>query len=114
MSVDLYFYYYFMAYMDQEKKALLMPEIKKVLAEFGEKASVSVQNYSTLVLSIKEGGMFKKGDYINEYHLKDCGDGRKLEFLQKIKRAMMEGNHDNSDAMTDYFDVGWYITITVK
>jgi len=24
---------------------------------------------------------------------------------------MNEGNHDNSDIMTDYFDVGWYISV---
>jgi hypothetical protein len=26
---------------------------------------------------------------------------------------MVVGNHDRSDSMTDYFDVGWYISINV-
>lgn len=99
--------------MNQAKKKELVPWIKAVLAEFGEKASISVEHYSTLVLSIKEGKMFKKGEYINEYHLNTVAEGRKLDFLKKVKQAMMIGNHDNSDAMTDYFDVGWYITIKV-
>lgn len=102
-----------MAYMSKEKKAELAPNISAVLKEYGEKGTLSIQHYSTLVLKIKSGAMFEKGEYINEYHLRDRADGRKLEFLQKIKSAMMTGNHDNSDAMTDYFDVGWYITITI-
>jgi len=35
------------------------------------------------------------------------------EFLLKLKDAMMVGNHNNTDLMTDYFDVGWYIKINV-
>lgn len=84
-----------------------------VLKEYGEKGTLSIQHYSTLVLKIKSGGMFEKGKYINEYHLSENADGRTLEFLKKVKQAMMIGNHDNSDAMTDYFDVGWYISITI-
>jgi hypothetical protein len=26
---------------------------------------------------------------------------------------MMVGNHDKSDVMTDYFNVGWYIDINI-
>ena len=26
---------------------------------------------------------------------------------------MNVGNHDNSDPMTDYFDVGWYISVNL-
>jgi hypothetical protein len=26
---------------------------------------------------------------------------------------MNDGNHDNSDIQSDYFDVGWYISINV-
>jgi len=26
---------------------------------------------------------------------------------------MMIGNHNNTDLMSDYFDVGWYISINV-
>jgi len=102
-----------MAYMSKERKAELAPWIMAVLKEYGEKGTLSISHYSTLVLKIKAGGMFEKGMYINEYHLPENFDGRRLEFLKKVKEAMMIGNHDNSDVMTDYFDVGWYITITI-
>jgi hypothetical protein len=26
---------------------------------------------------------------------------------------MNMGNHDNSDIMTDYFDVGWYVDVNI-
>ena len=37
--------------------------------------------------------------------------GRVLEFLTKVIRVLNGGNHDNSDAMVDYFDVGWYVDV---
>lgn len=40
-----------------------------VLKEYGEKGTLSISHYSTLVLKIKAGGMFEKGKYINEYRL---------------------------------------------
>ena len=36
-----------------------------------------------------------------------------LAFLSEVIPAMNEGNHDNSDIMTDYFDVGWYISVNI-
>jgi hypothetical protein len=36
-----------------------------------------------------------------------------LKTFTAIRDAMMVSNHDNSDPMTDYFDVSWYIAINV-
>jgi len=33
--------------------------------------------------------------------------------LNELLVAMSTGNHDNSDIMTDYFDVGWYSNINI-
>jgi hypothetical protein len=33
--------------------------------------------------------------------------------MRELYAAMMDGNHDNSDIQTDYFDVGWYIDINI-
>jgi hypothetical protein len=49
-----------MAYVSKERKAELKPGIMAVLKEYGEKGTLSVQNYSTLVLKIKSGAMFQK------------------------------------------------------
>ena len=50
---------------------------------------------------------------INNYWYQDHFTGKSLEFLNKLVPLMMVGNHDNSDIMTDYFDVGWYIDINI-
>ena len=50
---------------------------------------------------------------LNNYYLKDVFSGRILEFLTDVKDCMMNGNHNNSDLMSDYFDVGWYITMEI-
>ena len=36
-----------------------------------------------------------------------------LETMQSIVRALNAGNHDRSDIMTDYFDVGWYVSVKI-
>jgi hypothetical protein len=57
-----------------------------------------------------ERGEFHKD--INRYYLEDYG-GKAQEIFTKIYSIVMEGNHDNSDAMTDYFDVGWYVDLEI-
>ena len=50
---------------------------------------------------------------VNEYHLDTYFSGKALEFLQKAKDIMNQGNHDRSDIRTDYFDVGWYLNLHI-
>jgi len=112
-----------MAYMNQEKKKKLAPTIKQVLKKHNMKGSLSVNNYSSLRLTLQSGPIdFKYTDRngetirnINEYwyqdHFKDNPEA--LAFLSEVIPAMNNGNHDNSDIMTDYFDVGWYITVSL-
>ena len=108
-----------MAYMNQTKKAAIAPKVKSILKKYGMKGSLAVRNYSTLVLNLKEGpldlvtGENTKWGYsqINQYWLESNWQGKELAFLKEIKNAMNDGNHDNSNAMIDYFDVGWYISI---
>ena len=121
-----------MAYMSQEKKKELAPAINAVLKEFGVKGSIAVHNHSSLVVTLSEGvldivGNYQKvqnekngreicvgGDHsVNPYWIDDNYTGKVKTFLEKLKTAMMNGNHDNSDIMTDYFDVGWYVNIYV-
>ena len=125
-----------MAYMNQQRKAELAPAIKAACQKYGIKASLAVRNHSTLVLNIKEGPIdfisnFNDGQLkhsrglperpqvtqqhmtVNTYWYKEHFTGKALEFLTEAITAMRVGNHDNSDPMTDYFDVGWYIDINV-
>jgi len=109
-----------MAYMSQQMKKELAPAIKAVLKEYGMKGTIAVRHHSTLIVNIKSGALdfseYMDGrDYLspNQYHLENNYQGECLEFLQKLVKAMMDGNHDRSDSMTDYFDVGWYIDINI-
>ena len=125
-----------MAYCSQELKAKLAPTIKAICKKYGVKATLSVHNHSTLCLNIKSGkidfigninkvcgndhyqvarGFTPVKDYadVNPYHYKSHFDGKALKFLQEVIPAMNRGNHDNSDIMTDYFDVGWYIDVNI-
>ena len=132
-----------MAYMSQEKKARIAPVVKAICKKYGIKASLSVDHHTSLVLSIKSGSInffeeLTKTEYnnngyvctpvgwytevnvgkygelcINSYHYKDHYIGKSLKFLSEVISAMNEGNHDRSDSHTDYFDVGWYISVNI-
>tara|TARA_Y100001972_G_C7407220_1_gene211301 strand:- start:117 stop:461 length:345 start_codon:yes stop_codon:yes gene_type:complete len=104
-----------MAYMNQEKKKKLAPKIKEILKKFNMKGTLSVDNYSTLNLNLKSGSIDFGTDQINEYWYKDHFEDNPeaLAFLSEVIPAMNVGNHDNSDIMTDYFDVGWYISVNL-
>ena len=121
-----------MAYMSQENKKSIAVNLKTVIPA-SWKWSLSVRHHSTLVLTIAsapidliaeawknvEENRFNypgpKPPYYspNEYYLEREFSGELLSTFQDIKKAMMTGNHNNSDPMTDYFDVGWYIDICI-
>jgi hypothetical protein len=130
-----------MAYVSQELKAKLAPKIKAICKKYGVKASIAVRNHSTLCLNIKSGKidfienfieadanvmhgrkmapeqvayLRKNGSLdVNVYWYKEHFTGRALNFLKEVIPAMNAGNHDNSDAQTDYFDVGWYVDVNI-
>jgi len=106
-----------MAYMSQEKKKTLAPKIKAILKEYGMKGTIGVDRHSTLVVNIQSGPLFEDVDgdslQVNVYWVKDHYEGKERSFLMKLVAAMNEGNYDNSDIMTDYFDVGWYNDINI-
>lgn len=124
-----------MAYMNQERKAKLAANLKKVIPA-GWKYTLSVRHHMSLVLTIQSAPVDLPAEYqrvhnkhygheprnlldtppesfdVNTYWLDHQFD-ESLELFQAIKTAMNDGNHDNSDPMTDYFDVGWYIDIKI-
>jgi len=130
-----------MAYMNQVRKESLAPAIKAVLKKYGIKGSIAVRNHSTLVLNIKSGSIdfienFIKTDKekpyakymsddqvayirknqsldVNVYWYKEHFSGKALDFLSEVIPLMNNGNHDNSDIQTDYFDVGWYVDVNI-
>tara|TARA_R100000234_G_scaffold83757_1_gene53112 strand:+ start:179 stop:607 length:429 start_codon:yes stop_codon:yes gene_type:complete len=104
-----------MAYMNQEKKKRLAPAIKEVLKKHNMKGTLSVQNYSQLTLTLKSGSIDFGTDQINEYWYKDhfADNPAALAFLSEVIPAMNAENFDKSDIMTDYFHVGYYISVKI-
>ena len=115
-----------MAYINQEDKKRLAPKIKAVLKKYGVKGSISISHHSNLVVRLKEGKVDLYGektspnwcgshgsDSVNTYWINDHHTGKSRDFLNELKAAMNDGNWDKSDAMTDYFNVGWYTDIVV-
>ena len=130
-----------MAFMNQERKAKIQPWVKRILNKYRVKGSLSVRNHSTLVLNITSGPIdfvenmiqtdretiyAKKIDprevqymrerqsiSVNPYWYHEHFSGKAKEFLTAIMVAMNEGNHNNSRAEIDYFDVGWYVDVNI-
>ena len=130
-----------MAYVSQNLKAKLSPTIKAICKKYGIKASIAVRHHSTLVLNIKSGPIDFIENYIeadknksyskymsddqvayirknqsldvNPYWYQEHFSGKAVNFLREVFTAMNNGNHDNSDIQTDYFDVGWYVDVNI-
>ena len=104
-----------MAFMNQEKKKRLAPKIKQVLKKHNIKGTLSVQDHSQLTLTLKSGSIDFGTDSINEYWYKDhfADNTAALAFLSEVIPAMNAENFDKSDPMTDYFHVGYYISVRI-
>jgi hypothetical protein len=121
-----------MAYMSQERKAAIAPVVKAICSKYKVKASMAVRNHMTLVLNIKQGEIDFMQSYkdagadsgcaadreiaylqVNPYHFNKHFTGEAKAFLNEVFGAMQTGNHDRSDIMTDYFDVGWYVDVNI-
>jgi len=124
-----------MAYVSQKDKKLLAPGIKKVLKKYGLRGTIGVDHHSTLVVNIWEGNIDFIGGWgknqninreehqvdgyiqVNEYWIENNYSGAAKNCLMELKEAMNGceeiQNFDKSDIMTDYFHVGWYISINI-
>jgi len=104
-----------MAYIGQEKKKELAPRVKHILKKHGMKGTLSIDNYSTIRLTLQSGSIDFGTDQINEYHYKNhfADNPAALAFLSELIPAMNAENFDKSDPMTDYFHVGYYISVNI-
>lgn len=127
-----------MAYMNQERKAVLAAELKKAMAGYGLKYTLRVHHNSTIIMNITEGpfdffknandilmpklsdqqlmnrrGPVEKSMQVNVYWINEHFSGACKSVLMQAKAALMTGNHDRSDVQSDYFDVGFYVSINI-
>lgn len=111
-----------MAYMNQEKKSIIAVAIKPILKKYGVKATLSVENKSTIYLNIKsskfdfmnQAGYDGKYMQINPYYYDKQFKGECLDFLKEAYQALMSaGWYDKSDSQSDYFHTAYYYYINV-
>lgn len=130
-----------MAWVTKENIDSKKAAIKALNQKYGVKATLSGTNDHSMNLTIASGKIdfidnycktitknkfymndlchviahTKKNAFIgvNHYYLDSAFSDTALEYLQKATAIMQLGNHDNSDVQTDYFDVGWYISVQV-
>lgn len=124
-----------MAYMNQDKKAVIRDALKKVIPK-SWKWSLSVRNHSTIVLTIKSApydliqevlnvnsryadGWSTRIEskptnlQINPYYLDTQFDFH-LPVFEAIKNALKSADwYDNSDIQTDYFNTAYYYDINL-
>lgn len=125
-----------MAFVNQETKKTLAPEIKKVLKKYGMKGSISVRNHMALCVTLRSGNLDligqanrdnwetsqKTGDpffevkgyyQANPYNVKS-GDEKIETFFRELISAM-KGDiwFDESDIRIDYFHTAYYLDIDV-
>lgn len=132
-----------MAYMSQDHKREINANLRPILKKHGLTGRLGVDNHSTLVLKITKGdvdfltsynqnrredqawkypqwGEWKDVDHIdvNVYHYDKHFSEDVVKVLDEILPILNgEGtsreNFDESDAMVDYFYVGWYVNVRV-
>ena len=125
-----------MAYVSQEMKAKLAPQIKAVLKKYGFKASIAVRHHSTLVVNIKAGKLDVIGNYnetvgashkyadrfqpvagslsLNPYWYNEHFTGDVKAFFDEIIPAMKGPDFfDHSDIQTDYFHCSHYFDVNI-
>ena len=115
-----------MAYMNQEKKAVIAAKLKPVLKKYGVKGTLSVRNHSSIVLNVKAGKVDFFTDYgdredaekfgiqVNPYWFEQHFTGKSKQFLAEAFAALKSaGYYNNSDAQIDYFDTAYYFDINI-
>lgn len=126
-----------MAYVSQEMKRAKAPAIKAVLKKYGMKGTISVDNHSSLVVTLKEGVLDLigeanrsnkeyaerrnerfypvEGNYsVNTYWIDENYKGKIRSFFKELLAAMRGDDwFDNSNSQIDYFHIAFYTDIHV-
>ena len=116
-----------MAYMSQEHKKVIAAKLKEFMPK-DWKYSLSVHNHSEIVCVIKSAP-FELKNVLSEKAAEHAQNGNfsvnphvcwaKEQFVNEdvknvvlqMLQALNHNNHNNSDIMTDYFDVGHYVSL---
>jgi len=104
-----------MAYITKEQVKEKRAKLKKLLpSSEGWKLSVRRDSGSCICVNILESPIELRIDTSRDYEVLTVNtikDRPHSALLKEFFDIINEGNYDNSDSMTDYFDVGFYTTI---
>jgi hypothetical protein len=106
------------AYITKERVKEVRDQLRKEFPDF--KFSITREHSSVINIKILSGPipLTDKPDGYEQVnhmwlpdHFKDRPEA--MEFLMKVKEIANKGNYDKSDIMTDYFDVGFYLHMSI-
>lgn len=80
---------------------------------FADEARTPRNRTSSSIIAHIDGPSAKLHDSVNQYYIKDHWAGEARDALLAINEIVNDGNYDNSDIQSDYFDVGFYVTIEI-
>ena len=104
-----------MAYVQKELKAKVAGLLKEITPK-GWRYSLSVKHHSTLVLTIQSAPVDLTAERFcghNERQIRNTAPAGHADLFVSIFKAMNCDNYNNSDLMTDYFDIGYYTEINI-
>ena len=123
-----------MAYMNQEKKAIIKAALDKVLKPRGIKYSLRVRDHMSITCTIqaapidfignfleKSGDRYRLNDGmplnhlpVNLYWIKEHFSGEAAQVLTEAGEALKAaGYYDNSNAQIDYFETAYYMHLDI-
>jgi hypothetical protein len=112
-----------MAYITSNSVKEIRNNIKNLYpAKNGWKFSITREHYSCVKCIILQAPIelridtTKENEGVNNFWLETRYEGKNetaTEILKNINEILNLNNFDNSDAMTDYFHVGHYVTISI-
>lgn len=124
-------------YINQEEKKEIAATVAPILKKYGVKGTLSIDNHSTLVLTISKGSIDFIKNYndtvseraayrnqqfhpaenyidVNVYWFDELFTGVANEFLAEVIPALKGKNwFNNSDIQTDYFHVKHYFDVRI-
>jgi uncharacterized protein (DUF1697 family) len=107
-----------MAYITSEEAKEIRENVKKAFpSKDGYKFSITVKNYSSLNVVILQSPFEFENNRKDGYSIRGGRSGEntkeEIEFIEKLNSILNKNNYDNSNSMIDYFDVGYYVFVTL-
>jgi hypothetical protein len=114
-----------MAYVSKKDKEVIVKNCKKVLDAYETKGTFRIENYSTIVLTIKKSKLnllperYQERGYSSNFHISQLAsyfgkNSEEFKFLSEIEVAMKSaGWYNNTDSMIDYFDTAYYYRLDI-